>query len=178
MTDASTAPAARPRLSDLARGDVIGTRTVTLTRADLVAYAAASGDHNPIHWNEAFAQSVGLPGVIAHGMLSMGTAVQLVSDWAGDPGAIVDYQSRFTAMVPVEDTTGRTDEAGAPVPGATLEIEGRVGAVDEAAGTARIDLTVNAPALDRPRVLTKAQAVVRLADPAPAAGPDAEGERA
>ena len=69
-----------PRLSDLTRGEVVGTRTVTFTRADLVAYAGASGDRNPIHWSPTFAEHVGLPGVIAHGMLTMGAAVQLVSD--------------------------------------------------------------------------------------------------
>ena len=109
-----------PRLSDLARGEVVGTRTVTFTRADLVAYAGASGDRNPIHWSPTFAEHVGLPGVIAHGMLTMGAAVQLVSDWAGDPGAVVDYQTRFTGMVPVADTTVRTDDDGAPVPGLSL----------------------------------------------------------
>ena len=84
------------RFEDLEKGQEIGSRTVELSRASLVRYAGASGDFNPIHWNERFAQSVGLPGVIAHGMLTMGTAVQLVSDWVGDPGAIVDYQTRFT----------------------------------------------------------------------------------
>ena len=157
--------AVRPVLAELEKGQAIGSRRVPLTRADLVAYAAASGDHNPIHWNQAFAESVGLPGVIAHGMLTMGVAVQLVTDWAGDPGAVVDYQTRFTAMVPVEDTTGRISEDGAPAPSAVLEVSGAVGAVDAAAGTVRIDLTVNDPAQDRPRVLTKAQAVVRLAAP-------------
>ena len=155
-----------PRLSELARGETIGTRTLTLTRADLVAYAGASGDRNPIHWSQSFAERVGLPGVIAHGMLTMGAAVQLVCDWAGDPGAVVDYQTRFTGMVPVADTTGLTDDDGASAPGATLEVVGTVGAVDEAAGTARIDLSVTNPGADRPRVLTKAQAVVRLAAPA------------
>ena len=74
------------RFEDLEKGQDIGSRTVELSRASLVRYAGASGDFNPIHWNERFAQSVGLSGVIAHGMLTMGTAVQLVSDWAGDPG--------------------------------------------------------------------------------------------
>ncbi|MGC5047985.1 MaoC/PaaZ C-terminal domain-containing protein [Micrococcus porci] len=153
---------ARPVLAELEKSQSIGSRTVPLTRAGLVAYAAASGDHNPIHWNQAFAASVGLPGVIAHGMLTMGAAVQLVTDWAGDPGAVVDYQTRFTAMVPVADTTGQTDDAGAPVPGAVLEVSGAVGAIDAEAGTVRIDLTVNDPAQAKPRVLTKAQALVRL----------------
>lgn len=162
--------AARPVLAELEKGQTIGSRRVPLTRADLVAYAAASGDRNPIHWSQSFAESVGLPGVIAHGMLTMGAAVQLVTDWAGDPGAVVDYQTRFTAMVPVEDTTGRTDDDGAPVPGAVLEVSGTVGAVDTAAGTVRIDLKVEDPAQAKPRVLTKAQAVVRLADAQEAAG--------
>ena len=105
-----------PRLSDLARGEVVGTRTVTFTRADLVAYAGASGDRNPIHWSPTFAEHVGLPGVIAHGMLTMGAAVQLVSDWAGDPGAVVDYQNRVTGMVRGAAPTGRTDAGGAPAP--------------------------------------------------------------
>lgn len=162
-----------PRLSELSKGETIGTRTVPLTRADLVAYAGASGDHNPIHWSPSFAERVGLPGVIAHGMLTMGAAVQLVSDWAGDPGAVVDYQTRFTGMVPVADTTGQTGDDGAPVPGATLQVVGKVGAVDEAAGTVRIDLDVTNPDAEKPRVLTKAQAVVRLAEPDPAAGESA-----
>lgn len=138
----------RPVLADLSVGDVIGTRTVEVDRARLVRYAGASGDFNPIHWNDAFAAEVGLPGVIAHGMFTMGAAVALVEDWAGDPGAVVDYQTRFTRPVPV------------PNPGvATLEVTGTVGAVDADAGTVRVDLTVT---FDGARVLGKTQAVVRL----------------
>ena len=138
----------RPVLADLSVGDVIGTRTVEVDRARLVRYAGASGDFNPIHWNDAFATEVGLPGVIAHGMFTMGAAVALVEDWAGDPGAVVDYQTRFTRPVPV------------PNPGvATLEVTGTVGAVDADAGTVRIDLTVT---FEGARVLGKTQAVVRL----------------
>lgn len=175
-TTPSQTPSTPPSLASLAKGDVIGTRTVPVTRADLVAYAGASGDRNPIHWSESFATGVGLPGVIAHGMLTMGVAVQLVTDWAGDPGAVVDYQTRFTGMVPVADTTGQADADGVAVPGAVLEVTGTVGAVDEAAGTVRIDLAVTAPALEKPRVLTKAQAVVRLtAAAADAAGDAVEG---
>ncbi len=87
----------RPVLADLAVGDVVDTRTVEVDRARLVRYAGASGDFNPIHWNDAFAAEVGLPGVIAHGMFTMGAAVALVEDWAGGPGAVVDYQTRFTS---------------------------------------------------------------------------------
>ena len=148
-----------PDITALSKGDSIGSRTVELTRAGLVRYAGASGDFNPIHWSESMAQSVGLPGVIAHGMLSMGTAVQLVTDWCGDPGAVVDYQTRFTSMVPVADTTAE----GADVPGARLEVSGKIGAVDAEDGTVRVDLTVTDPGQDGARVLTKAQAVVRLA---------------
>lgn len=135
------------------KGEAIGTATIHLDRADLVRYAGASGDFNPIHWSESTARSVQLPGVIAHGMLTMGAAVQLVTDWCGDPGRIVDYQTRFTQMVPVPEDGG-----------ATLEVSGKVGTVDAEAGTARIDLTVTDPAQDGARVLTKAQAVVRLGE--------------
>ncbi|MHC8608677.1 MaoC family dehydratase [Paenarthrobacter ureafaciens] len=142
-----------PVFADLAVGQEIGNRTIEVTRQDLVKYAGASGDFNPIHWNEAFATSVELPGVIAHGMFTMGAAVQLVSDWAGDPAAVVDYQTRFTKPVLVTDTTG-TDE-----PGAVIEVTGVVGALDGEAGTARIDLTVVAAGQ---KVLMKSQAVVKL----------------
>ncbi|WFR83423.1 MaoC family dehydratase [Arthrobacter sp. Y-9] len=143
----------RPALNELEKGQEIGRRVIDVNRVDLVKYAGASGDFNPIHWNEAFARGVELPGVIAHGMFTMGSAVQLVTDWAGDPGAVTDYQTRFTKPVLVEDTTG-TDE-----PGAQIEVAGVVGALDEEAGTARIDLTVT---FDGQRVLMKAQAVVKL----------------
>ena len=94
-----------------------------------------------------------LPGVIAHGMFTMGAAVQLVSDWAGDPAAVVDYQTRFTKPVLVTDTTG-TDEAGA-----IIDVTGVVGALDADARTARVDLTVVAAGL---KVLMKSQAVVKV----------------
>ncbi|MEW1979362.1 MaoC family dehydratase [Citricoccus sp. NPDC079358] len=133
------------------KGDSIGSTTVTLTRADLVRYAGASGDFNPIHWSESTARSVQLPGVIAHGMLTMGAAVQLVTDWCGDPGAVLDYQTRFSATVPVDE-----------VAGATLEVSGKVAKIDDDAGTVRIDLTVTDPGHGDAKILTKAQAVVRL----------------
>ncbi len=138
-----------PRLAELAVGDVIGTRTVEVDRARLVRYAGASGDFNPIHWNERVAVGVGLPGVIAHGMFTMGAAIGLVGDWAGDPGAVVDYQTRFARPVLVPD------------PGSSLiEVSGVVGAVDPESGTVRVDLAVTS---DGSRVLAKCQAVVRLA---------------
>jgi acyl dehydratase len=137
-----------PRLAELEVGQEVARAEVVVDRARLVRYAAASGDFNPIHWNERIATSVGLPGVIAHGMWTMGAAAGPVADWVGDPGRIVDYQVRFTRPVPVPD------------PGAaSVEVVAVVGLLDEAAGTARIDLTV---AVEGQRVLGKAQAVVRL----------------
>lgn len=137
-------------------GQQIGSTTLHVNRADLVRYAGASGDFNPIHWNERFATEVGLPGVIAHGMFTMGAAVTLVEDWAGDPGAIVDYQTRFTKPVVVEDTAG-TNPSDAQ--GTALEVSGTIGALDEQARTARIDLAVIA---DGQKVLVKAQALVQF----------------
>jgi len=141
-------PRSKPSLADLAVGDSIGTATVDVDRARLVRYAGASGDFNPIHYSDRVATSVGLPGVIAHGMWTMGAAVNLVVDWVGDPGAVVDYQVRFTRPVPVPD------------PGtAVVEVAGVVGALDPATQTVRIDLTVTHAAT---RVLAKAQVRVRL----------------
>ena len=149
------------RFEDLEKGQEIGSLAVELSRASLVRYAGASGDFNPIHWNERFAQSVGLSGVIAHGMLTMGTAVQLVSDWVGDPGAIVDYQTRFTKPVPVADAPGGENP---DTPTNALTITGKVGALNEEERTARIDLTVTARDEEgkEQKVLMKSQAVVRF----------------
>lgn len=149
------------RFEHLEKGQEIGSLVVDLSRASLVRYAGASGDFNPIHWNERFAQSVGLSGVIAHGMLTMGTAVQLVSDWVGDPGAIVDYQTRFTKPVPVADAPGGENP---DTPTNTLTITGKVGALNEEERTARIDLTVTARDEEgkEQKVLMKSQALVRL----------------
>lgn len=152
----------------LEKGLQIGERRIELSRADLVRYAGASGDLNPIHWNEEFARAVDLPDVIAHGMLTMGAAVQLVTDWAGDPGAVVDYQTRFTKPVVVPNRFGTAVEAST-----ALTVTGRVGALDDDARTVRVDLTVTAPDLSAEdadpataaqlKVLVKAQAVVQLA---------------
>jgi acyl dehydratase len=96
---------------------------------------------------------VELPGVIAHGMFTMGAVVQLVTDWAGDPAAVMDFQTRFTKPVVVTDTTGTADA------GATIEVTGTIGKLDAEARTARVDLTVTAAGQ---KVLMKAQAVVRV----------------
>ena len=149
-----------PVFEELEVGQEIGAREIPLTRADLVRYAGASGDFNPIHWNQDFAVSVDLPGVIAHGMLTMGAASSLVGDWAGDPARVLAYSTKFTKPVPVEDTTGQRAEDGSETPGAVLSVSGRIGALDAEAKTARVDLTVNAGGT---KVLLKTQATVSLA---------------
>jgi acyl dehydratase len=106
----------RRALSEVAEGDELPPLRVTVTRADLIRYAGASGDFNPIHWNERVAHEVGLPDVIAHGMLTMALAGRLVTEWAGDPAAMVDYGVRFTRPVVVpDDGTGAQLEIGATV---------------------------------------------------------------
>jgi acyl dehydratase len=124
------------------------TRSFPILRSDLVRYAGASGDFNPIHWNARFAVEVGLPDVIAHGMFTMAAAARLVTDWVGDPGAVVDYSVRFTKPVVVPD-----DDRGA-----TLIVDGVV-AEKLADNQVRIDLTARA---GDDKVLGMARAVVRL----------------
>jgi acyl dehydratase len=138
-----------PDIGALTVGDVVAQQTYPLSRDSLVRYAGASGDFNPIHYRDDVAAQVGLPGVLAHGMLTMGLAVQPVVDWAGDPGRVVDYTVRFTRPVVVH-----------PADGAVVEVTAKVGQLDVDAGVARIDLTVT---FDGATVLGKAQARVRLA---------------
>jgi acyl dehydratase len=138
------------RLDDVAVGEQLPARRFPVRRLDLIRYAGASGDFNVIHWNERVARQVGLPDVIAHGMLTMAVAGRLVSDWAGDPAAVLEYGTRFTKPVAVPD-----DDAGA-----VLEVSGVVTAVDGEARTARVELTAVA---DGQKVLGRAQALVRLA---------------
>ncbi|HEV7871134.1 MAG TPA: MaoC family dehydratase [Modestobacter sp.] len=137
-----------PRLADVEVGTELPEQTSRVTRADLVRYAGASGDFNVIHWNERVAAAVGLPGVIAHGMLTAGIAARAVTQWAGDPGAVVDYQVRFSRPVVVPD-----DDAGAE-----LIVRGRVAALLED-GRVRVDLTVTSGG---EKVLSLARAVVAL----------------
>ncbi|HSK27191.1 MAG TPA: MaoC family dehydratase [Jiangellales bacterium] len=119
-----------------------------VTRADLVRYAGASGDFNPIHWNQRFATSVGLPDVIAHGMLTMALVGRALTSWVGDPGALVEYGVRFTrpVVVPDDDT------------GALLVVSGRV-AEKRDDGTVRVDVTATSGGAT---VLSQARAVLRL----------------
>ncbi|CAN5242190.1 MaoC/PaaZ C-terminal domain-containing protein [soil metagenome] len=129
-------------VGDLAVGDTVAEKTYTLSRDTLVRYAAASGDFNPIHYRDDVATSVGLPGVIAHGMLTMGFAVQPVVDWlGGDSGKILDYQTKFTRPVAVD-----------PAAGAEVTVVAKVGALDD--DGVRIDLTVT---FNDQTVLGKAQ---------------------
>ena len=137
-----------PALEDVGVGTELPAQTFPIQRADLVRYAGASGDFNVIHWNERVARSVGLPDVIAHGMFTMALAVRVVTDWAGDPGRVVEYGVRFTRPVPVPD-----DEVGA-----TVEVSGVVAALLED-GRVRVDLTATSQGQ---KVLGKAQAVVQL----------------
>ena len=138
MTDSAAA--------SVAVGDIVAEATYELTRDSLVRYAGASGDFNPIHYRDDIATSVGLPGVLAHGMLTMGVAVQPVVDWAGDSGRITDYQVRFTRPVVVD-----------PVTGATVSVVAKVGAIDD--DGIRVDLTVT---YEDQTVLGKAQVRVSL----------------
>ena len=135
-------------IAGLEIGQEIGSRSFKLTRDSLVRYAGASGDFNPIHYRDDFAQSVGLPGVLALGMLTMGVAAQVAADWVGDAGKIVDYGVRFTKPVLVD-----------AVEGATVAVSGKVGEIDAEAGEVRVDLTV---IYNETAVLGKAQVRVRL----------------
>lgn len=143
--------ATRLKYDEVEAGTELPLLTVPVTRATLVQYAGASGDFNPIHWNEKFAKEVGHPDVIAHGMFTMASAIRVVSDWAGDPGAVVEYGVRFTkpVVVPNDDK------------GAVIEVSGKVAAkLDDEARTVRVDLTVTAA--DQ-KVLGQSRAVVQLA---------------
>jgi acyl dehydratase len=128
-------------------GQVVAEAEFALTRDSLVRYAGASGDFNAIHYRDDVATSVGLSGVLAHGMLTMGFAVQPVIDWVGDPGRVLDYQVRFTRPVPVDADSG-----------AHVAVVAKVGALD--GDIARIDLTVT---FDGATVLGKAQVRVSVA---------------
>jgi acyl dehydratase len=134
-------------MSDLQPGVALGPLTYAVTRAHLVRYAGVSGDANPIHWSDRVARSVGLPGVVAHGMYTMALAGRAVSQWAG-PDAVVELGCRFTRPVVVPDD----DE------GVAVEVSGVVQALD-AADRVRIDLAVTVAGTS---VLGQARAVVRV----------------
>ena len=138
-----------PSYDEVEVGTEIPPKSYQLQRVDLVKYAGASGDFNVIHWNERVAKSVGLPTVIAHGMLTMAQAGKYVTEWAGgDPGAVVEFGVRFSAMVPVPD-----DGAGA-----TVEVSGKVA---EKLGDNKVAIDLSARSADA-KVLSRSRAVVRL----------------
>ena len=130
----------------LEKGQIVAETTFSITRDSLVRYAGASGDFNAIHYRDDVATSVGLPGVLAHGMLTMGFAIQPVVDWIGDSGKVLDYQVRFTRPVLVDSVVG-----------ASVTVVATVGSVED--DVARIDLTVT---YGEQTVLGKAQARVSL----------------
>ncbi|WP_153393366.1 MaoC family dehydratase [Ornithinicoccus halotolerans] len=134
--------------ADLQAGTELPGRSVPVDRQRLLDYADASGDQNPIHQDEQVARRVGLPDVIAHGMWTMAAAVEVVTDWVGDPGRVVSYQTRFTQPVVVPADGG-----------ALVEVTGRVTAVDRQAARATVELQVTSAGQ---RVLGRALAVVDL----------------
>ncbi|WP_030163006.1 MaoC family dehydratase [Streptomyces sp. NRRL S-244] len=140
---------AQIKYADVEVGTELPAGSFPVTRATLVRYAGASGDFNPIHWNEKFALEVGLPDVIAHGMFTMAEAIRVVTDWVGDPGAIVEYGVRFTKPVVVPN-----DETGA-----LIEVTAKVAAkLDD--NRVRVDLTAMSAGQ---KVLGMSRALVTLA---------------
>jgi acyl dehydratase len=129
-------------------GTELPAATYGVTRGQLVQYCGASGDFNIIHWNERFANAVGLPGVIAHGMFTMASAGRLITDWVGDPGAVVEYGVRFSSMVPVPD-----DDTGT-----TLTVSGKV---ESKLDDRRVTVSITARCGEA-KVLSQARAVVQL----------------
>jgi acyl dehydratase len=137
------------RYDDVEVGTELPAQSFPVQRVDLVRYAGASGDFNPIHWNERFATSVGLPNVIAHGMFTMAEVVRVVTDWVGDPGAVEDYGVRFTRPVVVPDDGE----------GAALEVTAKV---TEKLEDNRVQVDLSARSGGQ-TVLARARAIVRLA---------------
>jgi acyl dehydratase len=129
-------------------GERLAPHTFRVTRTDLVRYAGASGDFNPIHWSDRVATKVGLPGVIAHGMYTMALAGQAVLAWAGDPAAVMEYGVRFTKPVVVpDDDEGAEVTVSAVVKGFTEQ------------GYTQLEITATCGG---DKVLGQARAVVRL----------------
>jgi len=137
-----------PEIKSLSVGQVVAEKSFKISRDSLVRYAGASGDFNPIHYRDDVAKAVGLPGVLAHGMLTMGVAVQVAVDWVGDAGPIVDYAVRFTKPVVVP-----------PSGHAEVKIVAVIGVIEEDASRVRVDLTTT---FEDNTVLGKAQAWVKL----------------
>jgi acyl dehydratase len=140
--------AAKISYDEVEVGQEIPAQTYPVSRLNLVMYAGASGDFNQIHWNERTAKSVGLPDVIAHGMFTMAEAGRFVTDWVGDPGAVVEYGVRFSSMVVVPDEGG-----------AEIEVSGKI---EKKLDDRQVVVALTARSLGE-KVLTRAKATVRLA---------------
>lgn len=137
-----------PKFEDLEVGQQVASKEYKFTRDSLVRYAGASGDFNTIHYRDDIAQAVGLPGVLAHGMLTMGVSVQPVVSWLGDAGKIIDYGVRFTKPVVVP-----------PQGSAVVNVVATVAQLYPENRKARIDLTTS---FEENNVLGKAQVWVQL----------------
>jgi acyl dehydratase len=137
-----------------AKGDELPPLSVRVTRADLVRYAGASGDFNPIHWSDRVATSVGLPGVIAHGMLTMALGGRLMAQWVGDPAAVRSYGVRFTRPVVVPDDDD----------GALVELTGKVTDVVEGEDGGRVARVAITAKFEGKTVLGRATAEVAITD--------------
>jgi acyl dehydratase len=125
---------------------------IPLTRSDVVRYAGAATDFNPIHWSDRAARAVGMPGVIVHGMWTMGAALRVVTDWCGDPGRVMSFSARFSRPVPVPDTPA----------GTTLRVQGEVTEVSDGIATVAIQATAPDEHGEMHSVLAAARARVRL----------------
>ena len=143
-----------PTWAGVEKGTALPAQSFTFRRADLVRYAGASGDFNVIHWNDRIAVEVGLPSVVAHGMLTMGTVARVVTDWVGDPAAITEYGVRFTRPVPVPDDSALDGSGG----GSAIEVSAEV---TEKSEDNRVKVTLKAT-YEGATVLAKAIAIVRL----------------
>ncbi|QNG19753.1 (3R)-hydroxyacyl-ACP dehydratase subunit HadB [Rhodococcus triatomae] len=130
-------------------GDELPSKVITLTRGNLVNYAGVSGDPNPIHWSDEVAKLAGLPNVVAHGMLTMGLGAGFVTAWLGDPGAVTEYNVRFTSPVYVEAHKA-----------AAVEFTGKVKSVDEDSKTAVVAIVAKS---EGKKIFGRATATVRLA---------------
>jgi acyl dehydratase len=138
------------KLSEVSVGDDLPDRTYEVTRGDLVNYAGVSGDPNPIHWSDPVAKTLaGLPTVVAHGMLTMGLGAGYVTSWLGDPGAVAEYNVRFTSPVLVPET--------AP---AQVEFTGKVKSLDADAKQATIAIVAK---FEGKKIFGRATATVNLA---------------
>ena len=137
-----------PSIAAVQVGQELPSQSLRVDRATLIHYAGASGDRNVIHWDERTAKAVGLPDVIAHGMWTMGAAVEIVTTWVGDPGRVVDYRTRFTRPVVVPHGSG-----------ASVEVEAVVTSVEESSRRAVIEVTATCAG---EQVLGRCQVTVQL----------------